>query len=72
MIHKRIFETLRDKPKLLKKTANLQSVNGGSLHVEGCANLTFKIGSTKVTQLFYVVRDMNRNVILGKDWLVQN
>ncbi|CAG2255163.1 unnamed protein product [Mytilus edulis] len=72
LIHKRIFETLRDKPKLLKKTANLQSVNGGSLHVEGCANLTFKIGSTKVTQLFYVVRDMNRNVILGKDWLVQN
>ncbi|CAC5412418.1 unnamed protein product [Mytilus coruscus] len=72
LIHKRIFETFRDKPKLLKKTANLQSVKGGVLHVEGCANLTFKIGITKVTQLFYVVKDMNRNVILGKDWLVQN
>ncbi|CAC5416202.1 unnamed protein product [Mytilus coruscus] len=37
-----------------------------------CGKVGHVSRSTKVTQLFYVVKDMNRNVILGKDWLVQN
>jgi hypothetical protein len=32
----------------------------------------FTCGKTEVTQLFFIVKDMNRNVILGKDWLTQN
>ena len=60
-IHSRIFASLKDKPKVFKKEAQLQSVSGQALNIEGCANITIKI-----------VKDMNRNVILGKDWLTQN
>ena len=72
LIHSRIFASLKDKPKVFKKKAHLQSVSGQALNIEGCANITIKIGKTEVTQLFYIVKDMNRNVILGKDWLTQN
>ena len=66
LIHSRVFVSLKDKPKVFKKKAHLQSVN------EGCANIAIQIGKTEVTQLFYIVKDMNRNAILGKDWLTQN
>lgn len=72
LIHSRIFASLKDKPKVFKKKAHLQSVSGQALNIEGCANITIKIGKTEVTQLFYIVKDMNKNVILGKDWLTQN
>jgi hypothetical protein len=72
LIHSRIFASLKDKPKVFKRKAHLQSVSGQALNIEGCANITIKIGKTEVTQLFYIVKDMNRNVILGKDWLTQN
>jgi hypothetical protein len=72
LIHSRVFVSLKDKPKVFKKKAHLQSVNGQALNIEVCANITIKIGKTEVTQLFYIVKDMNRNAILGKDWLTQN
>ena len=30
------------------------------------------IGGTEVSQAFYVIRDLNRNLILGLDWMKQN
>ena len=67
LIHSRVFVSLKDKPKVFKRKVHLQSVSGKALNIEGCANITIKIGKTEVTQLFYIVKDMNRNVILGKD-----
>ena len=66
-MHRRVFDSLKNKPKLLKKTADLPSTNGTSLKVDGCVNVKFRIGGTDVSQDFYVVRDLNRNMILGLD-----
>ena len=38
LIHSRIIASLKDKPKLIKKKAHLQSVSGQALNIEGCAN----------------------------------
>ena len=71
-MHRRVYDSLKNKPKLLKKNINLQSANGTRLQVDGCVNVNFRIGGTEVSQDFYVVRDLNRNMILGLDWLKQN
>ena len=62
----------KNRPKLLKKSVNLQSANGTRLKVDGCVNFYSRIGGTKVSQDFYVVGDLNRKMILGLDWLKQN
>ena len=72
MIHRRVYQALKKKPTLIKKNARLQSVNGGCLKVDGYVTLPFKIGDTEITHPFYVSPLINRNFILGRDWLVQN
>jgi hypothetical protein len=37
LIHSRIFASLKDKPKVFKKKAHLQSVSGQALNIDGCA-----------------------------------
>ena len=51
--------------------AQLQSVNGRLLKIEGFVTLSCKIGITEFTHGFYVSPSVNRNFILGRDWLVQ-
>ncbi|MES9994030.1 MAG: retropepsin-like aspartic protease [Candidatus Thiodiazotropha sp.] len=72
LMHRRVYRSLKDKPALVKKTARLQSVSGGCLKIDGYVTLTFKIGDTEVKHSFYVSPSINRNFILGRDWLVQN
>ena len=72
LMHRRVYQSIKNAPKLTKKKALLQSVSGNSLSVDGCVNMTFSIGGTSTNHLFYVVSDMNRNIILGRDWLCQN
>jgi hypothetical protein len=57
---------------LIKKEVNVQSVNGNLLEITGQTIIPFQIGGIKMSHSFYVVSDMNRNVILGRDWLIQN
>jgi hypothetical protein len=57
---------------LIKKEVNLQSVNGNLLQITGQTTIPFQIGGIKMSHSFYVVSDMNRNVILGRDWLILN
>ena len=71
-MHRRIYDQLKCKPKLQNKTISLQSANGTELKLDGCINIQFCIGGTEMSQDFYVVRDLNRNLILGLDWLKQN
>ena len=72
MMHRRVYQSLKKKPKLIKRFARLQSVNGGQLKIDGCVNLTFKIGDHEMTHTFFISPSINRNFILGDDWLVQN
>ena len=72
LMHRRVYDSLKVKPKLQHKKIYLSSVSGDALKIDGCINLTFTIGGTEMQHLFYVVRDMNRNLILGTDWLRQH
>ena len=69
LMHRRIYDQLKDRPKLLNKKVCLQSANGTELKCDGCVNVQICIGGTEMSQDFYVIRDLNRNMILALDWL---
>ena len=69
LMHHRIYDQLKDRPKLLNKKVCLQSANGTELKCDGCVNVQICIGGTEMSQDFYVIRDLKRNMILGLDWL---
>ena len=72
LMRRSVYNNLSNKPKLFKKNICLQSVSGQALKINGCVNLTFLIKGLTLTHTFVVVKDMNRNLILGHDWLKQN
>lgn len=69
LLNSKVFELLKIKPVLSKKTINLQSVNGENLQVQGQINIDMEMSGTKLNHNFYVVSNMNRNIILGQDFL---
>ena len=71
-MHRRIYDQLKKKPRLINKKVCLQSANGSELKCDGCITVQVCIGGTEMSQDFYVIRDLNRNLILGLDWLKQN
>ena len=72
LMHRRVYDLLKDKPRLMNRKINLHGVNGSLLKIDGCIDLTFSVGGTEMKQNFYVVREMNRNLILGTDRLRQH
>ena len=42
------------------------------LDVKGCAEISFEIKREKLKHVFYVVGNINRNLISGRDWMKQN
>ena len=71
-MHRRVYDQLKNKPKLQNKKVCLQSANGTELQCDGCITVQFCISGTDMSQDFYVIRDLNRSLILGLDWLKQN
>ena len=69
LMHRRIYDQLKNKPKLQNRRVYLQTASGAPLKCDGCVNVQFCIGGTELSQDFYVIREMNRNLILGLDWL---
>ena len=69
LVHRRVFDKLKHSCVLGKQKVNLQAVNGNKLQVDGCATIKFKLGGRKFQHTFYVVDGLNRNVILGRDWI---
>ncbi len=72
LINRRIYDGLKVKPKLSKNQVNLSTAGGTPLYIDGCADITFEIGGLRMSHVFYVVRNLNRNIILGQDWLRAN
>ena len=72
LMHRRIYDQLKNKPRLINKKVCLQSANGTELKCDGCITVQICIGGTEMSQDFYVIRYLNRNLILGSDWLKQN
>ena len=72
LCHRRIFNQIINRPKLERKQIALQSVKGDPVPVDGVADITFKIAGISITHTFYVVPTLNRNILLGRDFLKQN
>lgn len=72
IISNRIFKMLPNKPRLRKESMTLQSVSSTPLKVIGSADISFQITHLTLRHKFYVVDGMNRNCILGLDFLKQN
>ena len=68
-MNRRVFDSLKDKPRLHIKYAFLQTENGEPLKLDGCTEINFEIEGITISQSYFIVRDMNRNLILGCDWL---
>ena len=66
-----MYKSLKNKPKLKKQTALLQSVKGDYIDVDGWTSIEYEIGKEKQKYEFFIVPQMNRNIILGRDWLKQ-
>ena len=71
VIHTRVCNSLKEKPKIKKQSAFLQSVKSDSIDGDGCASLKYEIGGEKQEHEFFVVPEINRNIILGRGWLKQ-
>ena len=71
-MHRRIYDQLKNRPKLVNKKVCLQSANGSELKCDGCVTVQICIGGTEMSQDLYVIRYLNRNLILGLDWMKQN
>ena len=67
LTHRRIYDQLKNKSRLINKMFFLQSANGTELKCDGCITVQICIGGTEMSQDFYVIRDLSRNLILGLD-----
>ena len=72
LINVKIYQPLKVKMPLRKINVNLKSVNGEQLKVHGWINLNFLLKGTNLSHTFYIVSNMNRNIILGQDWLIKH
>ena len=69
LMHERVFKSLKDRPKLKKTSINLQTASHDCLDILGCIDLNIRVGGTDMRQEFCVFKGLNRNLILGFDWL---
>ena len=49
-MHRRVYDQLRDKPRLQRRKINLRGVNGSLLKIDGCIDLTFSVGGATMKQ----------------------
>ena len=69
---KKIFDRLSPKPKLTRVIKSLRAVNSEPINVLGRTTLRFTMNGLTMSQNFYVVETLNKNFILGRDWLKEN
>ena len=70
--HSRVFKSIKPRPDLFRKSINLKTANGSRLRLKGETSLEFKVGEQRSWHDYFVVENLNRNVILGRDWLKNN
>ena len=72
LIHSRAYQNLKDEPKFMNKKVHLQSASGQPMIVDGSINVTLDIRGVRINQTLFVVRNLNRSLIFGRDWLKTN
>ena len=68
-ISETVFKKIKDRPKLnlLKKPGRCTSASGDKLEVIGKFDFELTIGKRKFTHPFYVIKNLNRDLIIGFD-----
>ena len=69
MIHRRVYNSLKNPPKLKPVNCLLQSVRGDLIETDGVLDLEFQMGSERLTHSFIVSPELNRSALLGRDFL---
>ena len=69
LMHRGVYDQLKNKPRLVNTKVCLLSANGSELKCDGSISIQVCIGSTDMSQEFYVIRESNRNMILELDWM---
>lgn len=64
-----MYDQLPQKSKISRVTSRLQTASGEPLTILGQTNITFTMNGLPMTQQFLVTEGLNRNFILGRDWL---
>ena len=73
IINRRLYQTLNSRLELINKEINLQTTNGSVFKMEGQGNQQVKINQQfSLHSFFFVVKNFNRNIKLGNNWLKQN
>ena len=67
LLHRRVNVQLKDRPNLVSEIVCLQSTSGPELKCDGSITVQVCVGGTEMSQDFYVIRSLNRNLILGLD-----
>ena len=69
LISRRVYRAIPNRPKLSRSDINLQSVTGNQVRIDGSINLEFVVAGLNLRHTFYVVPELGRNAILGRDFL---
>ena len=69
LIHRRVYDSMKNKPTLCKRSLTISTASNIPLYVDGFAEIEFGLGALKMIHIFYVVHNLTRNVIIGFDWL---
>ena len=72
LISWKFYNNLIFKPGLQRASAHLESVDGTALSLKGKVEIKFEMKSLKLAHTFFVVDGINRNILLGDDWLTSN
>ena len=72
VISSRIYESFRPRLELQRKDVKLRTANRSPLKVVGLSHLLVVKGNQSIPQDFFAVKNLNRNLILGHHWLMQN
>ena len=72
LLSERAYNSLKYRPPLKRKNIALQAANGSGIKVLGEIILPFKMGGVKLEHNFIVASDLNRSMLLGRDFLFKN
>ena len=72
LISKKMFDKLPIKQKVTRVAPRLQTASGEPLSIVGQTNISFTMNGLPLTQQFFVTDGLNRNFILGRDWLKEH
>ena len=67
LIHTRVYSSPKEKANVKKQSAFLWSVRGDSIDVDGCASPRNESSREKQEHKFFLVPEMYRNEILGRN-----